>query len=383
MGPLLAAALFLTHAPDTSWRAVDRAVARGITAGGFPGLAVVVGRSDTTLLARGYGQLGWNQPGTVDPHRTIYDLASLTKVVATTTAAMVLYDHGELDLDTPVSRYLPEWSIGSRARVTVRELLTHRSGLPAGRDLWQVARSSRAARSAVLATPLESAPGSHYIYSDLGADIMGLVVERISHERLDVFLERHVYGPLHMRATGFRPPAAWRRDIARTEAPAGQVLDRNAAALGGVAGHAGLFSTAADLAVFARLMLGNGTYRHVRIFSDSTVARFTHAQFGSQALGWELCAGASCGQYMSPAAFGHTGYTGTSLWIDPVHDLFVIVLANWASGSPAHPAGPIAILDDVRADIADLAMAYVAGAPRGPVPEPAAVDLRSPFQRGW
>jgi CubicO group peptidase (beta-lactamase class C family) len=379
----LLAAFFLTHATDTTWRAVDRAVTRGIAAGGFPGLAVVVGRSDTTLLARGYGQLGWNEPVPVDPDRTIYDLASLTKVVATTTAAMVLYDRGMLNLDAPVSRYVPEWRIGARAGVTVRDLLTHRSGLPPGRELWHVARSPRAARRAVLTTPLECAPRTRYIYSDLGADIMGFVVERISHEPLDVFLRRRVYGPLGMRYTGFRPRSALRPLFARTEAPPGHVLDRSAAALGGVAGHAGLFSTAGDLAVFARLMLGGGEYRHVRIVSDSTVSRFTLAESGSQALGWELCSGASCGQYMSATAFGHTGYTGTSFWVDPVHDLFVIVLANWASGSPTHPAGPIAILDDVRADIADLAMASVAGGADSRVPEPGAVDLRSPFARGW
>lgn len=368
---------------DTTWRAVDRATARGIGARGFPGLAVLVGRRDTTLLARGYGHIGWTENAPVDPDRTEYDLASLTKVVATTTAAMLLYDHGRLDLDAPASRYLPEWRVGARAHVTIRQLLSHRSGLPAGRELWRITRTRRGARHAILTTPLESVPGSRYIYSDFGADVMGFVIERITHEPLDKFLERRVYRRLGMRSTGFRPSASKRSVIARTEAPPGLVLDRNAAALGGVAGHAGLFGTASDLAIFARLMLRGGAYRGVRIMSDSTIAKFTTAVSGSQALGWELCEGASCGQYMSRRAYGHTGYTGTSLWIDPAHDLFVIVLANWASGTPGHPAGPIAILDDVRADIADLAVAAVAGMEGGRVPEPAAVALRSDGARGW
>jgi CubicO group peptidase (beta-lactamase class C family) len=223
------------------------------------------------------------------------------------------------------------------------------------------------------------------VYSDLGADVLGFVVEAIAHEPLDVFLARNVYRPLGMSRTEFRPPPTVVSEVARTEAPGGRVLDRNAAVLGGVAGHAGLFATAADLSVFSRMMLGGGSYHGVRIVRASTVALFTRRTEGTRALGWDTCGGgASCGQYMGPQAFGHTGYTGTSIWIDPEHDLFVIVLANWASGTPTHPAGPSAILADVRADVADLAEAAV-----GPlesaerVPPPARVALRSDGARGW
>jgi CubicO group peptidase (beta-lactamase class C family) len=381
---LLLAAFVHAQAADTGWRAVDRAVARGIDFGGFPGLAVVVGRKDTTLLERGYGFTDWDHSTTVDPAHTMYDLASVTKVAATTLAAMVLYDRGLLDIDAPVARYLPEWRPGARAGVTVRQLLVHRSGLPAGREVWRVARTPRAARRALLETPLEGVPGARYVYSDVGADIMGFVVERIAHEPLNAFVERHVYRRIGMSETEFRPSVSGHAHrFARTEAPAGRVLDRDAAALGGVAGHAGLFGTAGDLAILARLLLGRGTYHGVRVLSAATIDVFTAPEAGSQALGWELCTGASCGQYMSPRAFGHTGYTGTSMWIDPVHDVFVVVLANWASGTPAHAAGPIAILDDVRADIADLAVATVAGSRGGPIPDAASVAFRSDGARGW
>jgi CubicO group peptidase (beta-lactamase class C family) len=366
---------------------VERAALHGLAAGGYPGVVIVIGRRDTTLLESGYGHRDWSPAsGAVDPQHTLYDLASLTKVVATTTAAMVLYDRGQLDLDARVSRYLPGWKgANGRSNVTVRDLLTHRSGLPAGRELWRVARTPAAARRAVLATPLEFRPGSRFVYSDLGADVLGFVVEAIAHQPLDVFLARNVYRPLGMRHTEFRPPPTMVSEVARTEAPGGRVLDRNAAVLGGVAGHAGLFATAADLSVFSRMMLGGGSYRGVRIARASTVALFTQRAEGTRALGWDTCGGgASCGQYMDPQAFGHTGYTGTSIWIDPEHDLFVIVLANWASGTPTHPTGPSAILADVRADVADLAEAAV-----GPldsaehVPPPELVALRSDGARGW
>jgi CubicO group peptidase (beta-lactamase class C family) len=364
---------------------IDRVVARGVAAGGFPGAAVIVGRHDTALLIRGYGRLRWGAHApAVDPGTTMYDLASLTKALATGLAAMVLYDRGRLDLDAPVYRYLPRWRGGGRDQVTVRDLLTHRSGLPAGRELWRVAHSPAAARHAVLATPLELSPGTHFLYSDLGADVLGFVVEAIARQPLDEYLARHVYGPLGLRRTRFRPRGGDLAHVASTDAPPGRVNDRNAAVLGGVAGHAGLFASATDVAALAQMMLQGGVYHGVRLVSDTTVARFTMRTAGTRALGWDTCAGgASCGQYMGPRAFGHTGYTGTSLWVDPEHDLFVVVLANWAAGTYAHPSGPSAILADVRADVADLAEAVVASGPSGSIPPPALVALRSDGARGW
>lgn len=343
---------------------VDRTALRGLAYEGYPGMAVVVGRDGRVVWDRGYGRLRWD-PGSrpVSADSTMYDLASLTKVVATTTAIMVLYDRGKLRLDDPVSRWLPAYRHGAKRRVTIRMLLEHRSGLPAGIPLWGRARTPRAARRMVLATPLVYAPGTRELYSDLGADVLGFVVEAITGERLDRFVTRTVFRPLGMRSTMFVPPRADRGRIAPTEIASsrghplrGEVHDETADALGGVAGNAGLFATARDLARFAQMMLDGGTLDGVRIVRDSTVALFTRRASGWRALGWETCAGgASCGQHMSDLAYGHTGYTGTSIWIDPVNDLYVIVLTNRMHELPNGRVPAMAVLADVRADIADIA----------------------------
>lgn len=344
--------------------AVDRVVERGVQAAGFPGAAVIIGRRDATVLARGYGTLDWSPNSVpVSANRTLYDLASLTKVVATTTAVMVLYDEHRIALDAPVARYLPGFSRGAKARVTIRELLEHRSGLPAGRNLAHFAHSPADARRLVLATSLENEPGSTERYSDVGMDVLGFVVEAIAHEPLDRFVHRRIFAPLAMTSTMYRPGAALRARAAPTEmhnarghALKGEVHDGDAYALGGVAGHAGLFSTASDLARFAQMLLDGGTLDGTRVIADTTVALFTHRSAGWRALGWDTCAGgASCGQHMSERAYGHTGFTGTSLWIDPDRGLYVIVLANWLHERPDGRTPPVAILADVRADVADIA----------------------------
>lgn len=360
---------------------VDRVVARAVAAGGFPGATVAIGRTSGPVWLRGYGTLSWDPDAAqADPTRTMYDLASLTKVVATTTAIMILYDQGKIRLDAPAARYLPRWKIGKRAHVTVRELLTHRSGLPPGRELWRVANTPAQARRAVLATPLENEPDAHYVYSDLGADVLGQIVEAVSGEKLDAFVAHHVYQRLGMTSTRFRPLSSMYTRLAHTEAPLGRVHDRNAATLGGVAGHAGLFSTASDLSVFAQMMLGGGQYHGVRIVRESTVALFTRRAAGHRALGWDTCGGASCGQIMGETAYGHTGFTGTSLWIDPAHDAYVIVLANWACSDATHAVPPSAALSDVRADLADLTEAAVLS---GTAFAHDSLSIRSDGARGW
>jgi CubicO group peptidase (beta-lactamase class C family) len=342
---------------------IDHVAELGLEATGYAGMSVIVGRRDTVLWRRGYGGLTWgNGASRVSADRTIYDLASLTKVVATTSAVMVLYDRGKLRLDDRASKFLPELRHGSKRYITIRELLEHRSGFPAGRNLTG-ARNAREARRLVLATPLAYPPGKLQIYSDVGAEVLGFVVEAIAGEPLDAFVRRTVFAPLGMKSTMFRPGAALRSRIAPTERLSprghplrGEVHDPAAYALGGVAGHAGLFGTAGDLAIFARMMLGGGSYGGVRIFSDSAVALFTRRSAGMRALGWENCAGgASCGQHMGEAAFGHTGFTGTSIWMDPERDLFVIVLSNRIHELPGGRVPPVAVLADVRADIADIA----------------------------
>ncbi len=348
---------------------IDRVVRRGLSAGGYPGAAVVVGRKGAIALQKGYGRLGWaTSSPAVSAENTIYDLASLTKVVATTTAAMILYDEGRLALDEPVATYLPAFVGGAKDRVTIRQLLTHHSGLPAGKQLWRMALNREQAKRIVLETPLICNPGNCFLYSDLGADIMGWVIEEISGQSLDSFLNERLFEPLGMNDTFFNPSLEFQGRIAPTEVSPprgyplkGEVHDENAFALGGVAGHAGLFSTASDLAMFAEMMLNGGIYDGVRIVSDSTVARFTTRTAGTRALGWDTADGdGGSGEYLSSRAYGHTGYTGTSIWIDPDRDMFVILLTNRVHAARARR--PAKVIADVRADLSDAAaLAVVEG----------------------
>ena len=367
---------------------IDRVVQRGLDAGGYPGAAVVVGRRGATVWQKGFGHLGWTADSpAVLPDQTIYDLASLTKVIGTTTAAMILFDEGKLVLDEKVTHYLPAFSGGEKDLVTVRELLEHRSGLPAGRDLWRHAHSPEEARQLVLDTPLEYHPGHGQVYSDLGADILGWVVEAAAGMPLDRFLADRVFTPLGMHDTGFRPSDSLVYRIAPTEVSPprgypvrGEVHDENAFALGGVAGHAGLFGTASDLAVFAQMMLNGGTYDGVRIVGDSTVHLFTARAAGDRALGWEVADGThGAGSYLSGSAYGHTGFTGTSIWIDPDREMFVILLTNRVHAARAKR--PAKVISDVRADLADAAALAVTDANLAVAEMP--VSFRADRAVGW
>jgi CubicO group peptidase (beta-lactamase class C family) len=347
-------------------REIDRAVLAGLSAGGYPGAVVIVGRREGVVWRRGFGRTTWSMlSAPVTPHSTIYDVASLTKVAATAMAAMILWDEGRLRLDAPVARYLPDFRGSGREQILVEQLLTHRSGLPAAPPLGGVTTPAAARRALITALPAAE-PGARGTYSDAGPALMALVVEAITREPLDRFLARRVYRPLGMHRTAFHLPASRLPDVAPTslELAPGVVHDGNARRLGGVAGHAGLFSTADDLARLALTLLNGGAFGDARIVSDSAIAHFTRRHAGWRALGWDTCAGgASCGQLLGERAFGHTGFTGTSMWIDPERELFVIVLTNHVL--PRAPAPPMAILADVRADIADIAAAAVDQIPAG------------------
>ncbi|MEP6991572.1 MAG: serine hydrolase [bacterium] len=370
---------------------IDRVVERGIKAGGYPGASVVVGRKGAAVWEKGFGRLGWTpESAPVVPERTIYDLASLTKVIGTTTAVMILFDEGKLHLEDPVSKFIPEFTGGGKESVTLRMLLEHRSGLPAGRDLWRIAHTPEEARATVISTPLFAAPGQFYEYSDLGADMLGFTVEAVTGEKLDAFLQRRVFTPLGMSDTHFRPDASLRGRIAPTEITPprgyplrGEVHDENAYALGGVAGHAGLFSTVSDLSIFAQMMLNGGTYGGTRIVADSTVQLFTHrgsVAKSTRALGWDTCNGEfGCGKYLGADAYGHTGYTGTSLWIDPDHDMFVILLTNRVHAAKARR--PAKVISDVRADLADAAALAVTDNAGGMIAMPR--SFRADKAVGW
>ena len=367
---------------------IDRVVGRGIRAGGFPGASVIVGRRGAAVFSKGYGRLSWSKDASrVDPEQSIYDLASLTKVVGTTTAIMILYDEGRIVLDARAVEYLPAFTGGWKDSITIRQLLTHRSGLPASRDLWKMATNPQEARLGVIDAALVCRPGVCFDYSDLGMILLGMIVENVAGVGLDRFLDERVFQPLGMTATYFRPATSLRARIAPTDVTPprgypirGEVADENAFALGGVAGHAGLFSTAADLSVFAQMMLNGGTYNGVRIVADSTIALFTKRTAGTRALGWDTADGdGGSGSYLSANSYGHTGYTGTSLWIDPDREMFVVLLTNRVHAARARR--PAKVISDVRADLSDLAALAVMDDPQHVLAMPRA--FRADKASGW
>ena len=304
----------------------------------FPGAFVIVGNRDSVLASYGVGSLDW-LPSPAPDANTLWDMASLTKVVGMTSALMLLTEAGKVDLDAPVQRYLPEFRGPNKERVTVRHLLTHSSGMPAWRPLYKETTSPDEARALAVATALDTLPGVRMVYSDLGAIILGQIVERVSGERLDQYLARHVFAPLGMTSTQYRPGADLLARIAPTEFDPwrqrqlrGEVHDENAFSLGGISAHAGLFSSAHDVARLTRMYLNGGTLDGVRFVRPETIRRFTTVQdsvLSNRALGWETPNGVnSAGRLMKRPAFGHTGFTGTSIWIDPSRDLFVVLLTN-------------------------------------------------------
>jgi CubicO group peptidase (beta-lactamase class C family) len=344
--------------------AVTAAVHRGISEGVFPGAVVVIGTHDRILLARGYGHFTWNSASRVpDPDSTLFDLASLTKILASTSGLMLLSDRGQLTLDQAVASILPEFDGPGKGAVTVRHLLQHRSGLPAFLRLDTLAPDAETAKRLVMAEPLQAPPGSRMVYSDLNGMLMGWIIERVTGLPLDSFVTRAVFRPLGMTRTRYRPPRSWRGSIAPVglwhgHPIAGEVHDQNAARLGGISGHAGLYSTGADVARFAQFMLRKGALPDgTQLVRSGTVTAFTRRGPDNRALGWEMRDTSSAnnsGHRMSAATFGHTGYTGTSLWIDPEQDVFVVLLTNRVF-SP-RTGRSISLLKQIRGAVADAAV---------------------------
>lgn len=316
----------LTHAAD----AVRDEIARG----SFPGASLAAGRWGRVVLEEGFGRTGAGE-GMVDPDRTVYDLASLTKVVGTTTAVMLLVEDGRMSLDDPVQAYLPEFTGAGKERVTIRDLLTHTAGLPAGATIS--AATPEEALQRVLRLPLTGAPGLRVEYSDVGFVVLFAAAERAAGEPLYRLLDRRVFAPLQMHSTTWIMGEGCLRcaGTSRNQGSAfrGRVHDPIARRLGGLAGNAGLFSTAHDLARFAAMLANGGELEGVRVLRASTIRDFTRRQPGSgtRALGWDTPGapgtGAS-GARVSARSFGHTGFTGTSIWIDPDRGTWVVLLAN-------------------------------------------------------
>jgi serine-type D-Ala-D-Ala carboxypeptidase len=352
---------------DEHFSAAFSILREAITQRAFPAASTAVTHKGRLVAVKSFGALGYPGPGAplltdfggsgggqVSPG-TLFDLASLTKPVATTTVAMILYERGQLELDAPIAATLPEF-IGGRSdprrrSVTFRHLLAHSSGLPAYEKLFLKAHSRDELLHEAFSTPLTSDPVSHAEYSDIGFIILGVALERIAEESLDAFCQREIFGPLGMSNTAFNPPAAIRRQIPpsaderqepsgsdtavgqsrtfRKRIIQGEVQDENAFVLGGVAGHAGLFGTANDIARYAETMLREGN----PILLPDTISLFTHRESSppgtTRTLGWDTPSTPSqSGKHFGPRSYGHLGYTGTSLWIDPDRQLSITLLTN-------------------------------------------------------
>lgn len=369
---LLVVLAMMTAGPAASQSVaqVDEAVRKGIERGIYPGAVVIIGRRDSLLYARGYGHFTWDPGSPVpSPDSTIWDLASVTKIVATMSSAMRLVDRGKLDLDAPVSRYLPRFSGGLKRRVTVRMLLDHTSGLKSYVPIYQRAHSRAKVIDILYDQPLLRTPGDSAVYSDLNAMLLGLVIEKVAGTSLDRFASEQVFRPLGMHETLFKPPKRLRKRIApsgiwRGTPVAGEVNDQNAVALGGVSGHAGLFSTGADLVRYAQTWLRSGMGPDGPWVGFATVARFLSRgpNTGSRLLGWdtrERVVGelSVFGDLTSDATYGHTGFTGTMLWIDPPRDLFLVFLANRTFDPKIEES--LKEMKTVRAEVSDAAVRLV------------------------
>ncbi len=326
-------------AQDGRFRDAFGILKKAVAARAFPACSLAVTFGGELIACKALGRFTYDLTAPEVITASLFDLASLTKVVATTAMAMILYERGLLDLDAPVTAIAPEFADDDPRRrdVTVRMLLAHSSGLPAYEKLFLHGKTREALLRAAFTTPLTAAPGTRAEYSDIGFIILGVALERLADESLDAFCQREVFGPLGMTHTTFNPARALKDSIPPTDDDRtfrhriiqGEVQDENASILGGIAGHAGLFSTAEDLARFAHAMLNGGR----PILRSSTVELFSRRESvpegTSRALGWDTpSAPSQSGQYFSSGSFGHLGYTGTSLWIDPDRHLSITLLTN-------------------------------------------------------
>lgn len=355
--------------PD-SLAQLDRIIERAIADSAFPAAQIAIVRDGLLAYNRSFGTYTYDPADRSIDDETIFDLASVSKVVGTTSAVMKLYDTGQLGLDDPVGTYLPEFAAGPKSAITIRHLITHRAGFPPFRRFFLMCSTSTEAVDSAFATDLIATPGDTTIYSDIGMITMGKVVERITGMSLAEYVRREFFEPLGMSRTMYRPPDSLLEQVAPTEIDTlwrkrlvrGEVHDENAALLDGVAGHAGLFSTASDLAVYMQMLLNRGTYAGRRFLRESTVVEFTRKYVPGQDryLGWDMKSptGSSAGSLFSPSSFGHLGFTGTSIWADPERKLAVILLTN-----RVHPTRANLRISRVRPAVHDMvirAMAVVA-----------------------
>jgi uncharacterized protein YbbC (DUF1343 family)/CubicO group peptidase (beta-lactamase class C family) len=346
--------------------AIAPVVRKAIAEGKCPGAVVLIGNSGRVVYRHAFGERSLTPRRTPMRPTTIFDIASLTKVIATTTAVMQLFEQGKLRLNDPVAKYWPEFGANGKDVITIRELMTHYSGLPPDLPLEPAWSGYNTALKLIVNTQPIEPPGTRFIYSDINYETMGELVRRVSGESLNDYCAKHIFKPLHMTHTRFLPPRSWRENIAPTQYQHGatgkmlwgEVHDPTAYNMGGVAGHAGLFSNADDLAIFCQMILNGGSAKGVRILSAASVAKMTTPQTPPNAmavrgLGWDIETAFSSnrGELFPVGSFGHSGFTGTSIWIDPFSKTYVVLLTN-----AVHPVGKGDVIG-LRAQVANIAAA--------------------------
>ena len=324
--------------------AIDTVVAEGLRNERMPGCVVLVGYQGRIAWLKAYGSRQVKPEAVPMTTDTVFDLASLTKPIATATSIMQLIEDGLVELDAPAAKYIPEFGNTGKDVITIRQLLTHQSGLLPDNSIRDYENGREETFRLIHELDLRAEPGTRFMYSDVGFIVLGEIVERVSGKTLDAFAKERIFTPLGMSETGFNPPADLKHRAAPTqerngEWMRGEVHDPRAYKLGGVAGHAGLFSTAEDLARYAQMLMSNGELGEARILKGETCQLMQTSQdvsSGVRTLGWDRRTGYSSnrGDLFSEQAFGHGGFTGTALWIDPVQEMFVIFLSN-----RVHPDG--------------------------------------------
>ncbi len=352
---------------------IESVVERGIVEGIYPGAVVVIGRADRVLYARGFGHYTWDSTSLrPSPDTTLWDIASISKVVGTTSSMMLLVERGHVNLDAPVSRYLPRFQGPNKDQVTVRMLLDHTSGLPSYVQFFKRTREREQAIGLLYEVPLRRRPGTRAVYSDLNALLLGLLIETVTVESLEAFAAREVFESLGMTQTLYRPPRADRSravptGVWRGHPIGGQVNDQNAVVFGGAAGHAGIFSTGMDLARYAQLWLNQGLLSGKRFVDALTIQRFLERrpEAGSRLLGWDTPEPTPTrlsvfGNLLSDKAYGHTGWTGTELWIDPARKVFLVFLTNRSFNPKVRRS--ISELRAIRSALSDAVVRAVPGA---------------------
>ncbi|MGB5847803.1 MAG: serine hydrolase domain-containing protein [Ignavibacteriaceae bacterium] len=325
---------------ENNFTQVDEIILSAIKDCAFPGAVVLVSKDRKIIYEKSFGHLTYNDTSATVTKNTIYDIASLTKVIATTTAAMICYDNNLFLLDDPVAKYIPEFSQNGNEKVTIKNLLLHNSGLPAFKRFYKNYSSADEVIKDIYKTPLSYETGSKTVYSDLGFITLAKIVEQVTGKRFDAFCKEKIFIPLQMNSTFFNPADSLLYKIApteydnywRNELVWGEVHDETASLLNGVSGHAGLFSTAKDISNLLLLLLNDGTFNGHQIIKSATVKLFTtrYSDKSTRALGWDTKSGekSSAGNLFDITSFGHTGFTGTSVWIDPTRKLFVVLLTN-------------------------------------------------------